>query len=253
MSIKSLLQLILLLLIIVILGGIYSLYFYKGPLKNKEVSNNALIEIDNSNKNLNSSTNDEILEEIKTNKKDKNYKNEENENILTNKKKNNKKGVITLNKNNKNQLDKKDENDKIKNLTKNIEYITSNKNGDIFKVIAEYAKTNLDNKDILDLENVNGNIKTKEKNEILISSKYASYNHSSQNSKFYQNVKIVYQNKVITCDNLDISISQNIAVGYDNVILEEGNSIMKAKKITMNLLTKDISINSDNKIELKIN
>ena len=236
MSIKSLLQLILLLLIIVILGGIYSLYFYKGPLKNKEVSNNALIEIDNSNKNLNSSTNDEILEEIKTNKK-----------------KNNKKDEITLDKKNKNQLSKKDENDNIKNLTKNIEYITSNKNGDIFKVIAEFAQTNLDNKDILDLENVNGNIKTKEKNEILISSKYASYNHSSQNSKFYQNVKIVYENKVISCDNLDINISQNIAVGYDNVILEEGNSIMKAKKITMNLLTKDISINSDNKIELKIN
>ena len=64
MSIKSLLQLILLLLIIVILGGIYSLYFYKGPLKNKEVLNSTLIEIDNSNKNLNSSTNDEILEEI---------------------------------------------------------------------------------------------------------------------------------------------------------------------------------------------
>ena len=236
MSIKSLLQLILLLLIIVILGGIYSLYFYKGPLKNKEVSNNALIEIDNSNKNLNSSTNDEILEEIKTNKK-----------------KNNKKDEIILDKNNKNQLNKKYENDNIKNLTKNIEYITSNRNGDIFKVIAEFAKTNLDNKDILDLENVNGNIKTKEKNEILISSKYASYNHSSQNSKFYQNVKIVYENKVITCDNLDISISQNIAVGYDNVILEEGNSIMKAKKITMNLLTKDISINSEDKIELKIN
>ena len=236
MSIKSLLQLILLLLIIVILGGIYSLYFYKGPLKNKEVSNNSLIEIDNSNKNLNSSTNDEILEEIKTNKK-----------------KNNKKDEIILDKNNKNQLNKKDENDNIKNLTKNIEYITSNKNGDIFKVIAEFAQTNLDNKDILDLENVNGNIKTKEKNEILISSKYASYNHSSQNSKFYQNVKIVYENKVITCDNLDISISQNIAVGYDNVILEEGNSIMKAKKITMNLLTKDISINSENKIELEIN
>ena len=62
MSVKSLLQLILFLLIIVIVGGIYFLYFYKGPLKNKEVLNNTLIEIDNSNKNLNSSTNDEILE-----------------------------------------------------------------------------------------------------------------------------------------------------------------------------------------------
>lgn len=253
MSVKSLLQLILFLLIIVIVGGIYFLYFYKGPLKNKEVLNNTLIEIDNSNKNLNSSTNDEILEEIKEKKRDINFKNEVDEKISANKKKINKKDEIKLNKNNKDQLNKKNDNDKVKNLTKNIEYITSNKNGDIFKIMAEFAKTNLDNKDILDLENVNGNIKTKEKNEILISSKYASYNHSSQNSKFYQNVKIVYENKVISCDNLDISISQNIAVGYDNVILEEGNSIMKAKKITMNLLTKDISINSKDKIELKIN
>ena len=253
MSVKSLLQLILFLLIIVIVGGIYFLYFYKGPLKNKEVLNNTLIEIDNSNKNLNSSTNDEILEEIDASIKDNNLKKEINKNISVTKKKFNKKNEIILNKNHKNQLNKKNDNDKVKNLTKNIEYITSNRNGDIFKVIAEFAKTNLDNKDILDLENVNGNIKTKEKNEILISSKYASYNHSSQNSKFYQNVKIVYENKVITCDNLDISISQNIAVGYDNVILEEGNSIMKAKKITMNLLTKDISINSENKIELEIN
>jgi len=253
MSVKSLLQLILFLLIIVIVGGIYFLYFYKGPLKNKEVLNNTLIEIDNSNKNLNSSTNDEILEEIKEKKRDINFKNEVDEKISANKKKINKKDEIKLNKNNKDQLNKKNDNDKVENLTKNIEYITSNKNGDIFKIMAEFAKTNLDNKDILDLENVNGNIKTKEKNEILISSKYASYNHSSQNSKFYQNVKIVYENKVISCDNLDISISQNIAVGYDNVILEEGNSIMKAKKITMNLLTKDISINSKDKIELKIN
>ena len=253
MSVKSLLQLILFLLIIVIVGGIYFLYFYKGPLKNKEVLNSTLIEIDNSNKNLNSSTNDEILEEIDASIKDNNLKKEINENISVTKKKFNKKNEIILNKNHKNQLNKKNDNDKVKNLTKNIEYITSNKNGDIFKIVAEFAKTNPDNKDILDLENVNGNIKTKEKNEILVSSKYASYNHSNQNSKFYQNVKIVYENKVISCDNLYISISQNIAVGYDNVILEEGNSTMKAKKITMNLLTKDISINSNDKIELKIN
>ena len=91
MSVKSLLQLILFLLIIVIVGGIYFLYFYKGPLKNKEVLNNTLIEIDNSNKNLNSSTNDEILEEIDASIKDNNLKKEINENISVTKKKFNKK------------------------------------------------------------------------------------------------------------------------------------------------------------------
>ena len=37
MSIKSLLQLILLLLIFIILGSIYYMYFYSGPLKNQIV------------------------------------------------------------------------------------------------------------------------------------------------------------------------------------------------------------------------
>ena len=34
---------------------------------------------------------------------------------------------------------------KNKNLTKEIEYITTNKNGDIFKILAKYGKTNLKN------------------------------------------------------------------------------------------------------------
>ena len=43
----------------------------------------------------------------------------------------------------------------INNLTKEIEYITSNSNGDIYKISAKYGKTNLDDNNILDLEQVN--------------------------------------------------------------------------------------------------
>ena len=45
-------------------------------------------------------------------------------------------------------------------------------------------------------------------------------------------------------------MTENIAVGYDNVIVKDGNSIMKAQNITLNIITKDISINSKNKIEI---
>ena len=38
MSIKTLLQIILFLLIILIIGGIYFLYFYKGPISNKLIN-----------------------------------------------------------------------------------------------------------------------------------------------------------------------------------------------------------------------
>ena len=243
MSIKSILQIILFLLIIIIIGGIYLLYFYTGPLKNQEISEK-LLEIDQVNKNSNLSSNQEILEEIDINKK----------NILKNTEKKSKKTLdensqAKSQQNNKiNVIDKGD--DELENLTKNIEYVTSNNNGDVFKIFAEFGKTNIKDTNILDLENVNGTITSEIRSQIYISSKYAKYNYSNQNSKFYSNVIINYDNKVITCDNLDLNMTENIAVGYDNVIIKDSNSIMKAQNITLNIITKDISINSKNKIKI---
>ena len=45
----------------------------------------------------------------------------------------------------------------------------------------------------------------------------------NQNSKFYKNVKIKYDNKIINCDNFDLNISENIAVAYNNVIVKDKN------------------------------
>lgn len=243
MSIKSILQVILFLLIIIILGGIYLLYFYTEPLKNQEISEK-LLEIDQVNKNSNLSSNQEVLEKIDINEK----------NILKNSEIKSKKSFtensqVKLKQNNKfNVIDKED--DELENLTKNIEYLTTNKNGDVFKIFAEFGKTNIKDTNILDLENVNGTITSEIRPQIYISSKYAKYNYSNQNSKFYNNVNINYDNKTITCDNLDLNMTENIAVGYDNVIVKDGNSIMKAQNITLNIITKDISINSKDKIKI---
>ena len=46
-------------------------------------------------------------------------------------------------------------------------------------------------------------------------------------------------------------MSENIAVAYNNVIVENENSIMKAQKITIDIITKDITINSDTKINIE--
>ena len=64
---------------------------------------------------------------------------------------------------------------------------------------------------------------------------------------------IKYDNKVITCDNFSLDISENIAIAYDNVIVKDESSIMKAQNVTMNILTKDISINSEKKIKILTN
>ena len=228
MSIRSLLQIILSLMIIIIIGGIYFIYFYTGPLENNDAVSKNNTQVDKVDKDIKNSDYEEILEEtsLKENKKEI-YKNND-----------------------------KAKSTEIKNvsdteyLTKNIEYVSSNNKGEIFKIVAEFGRTNLENSDILNLENVKGTIISTEKSNIYISSKFADYNYSNQNSSFYKNVKIKYDDREISCDNLDLNISNNIAVAYNNVIMKDKNSSMKAQKVTMDILTKDISINSKNEIKI---
>ena len=248
MSIKSLLQFILLLLIFLIIGGIYFLYFYSGPLKETNFINTEINDIKKNKIEINKSTDQDVLEDTLLSKNDaeKNLKSEE-----TSTKKN-----IKENKNineNINDLEKNKEKSKIENLTKEIEYITSNRNGDIFKISAKYGKTNIESSNILDLEIVDGIISSSDRPDIFITSDFAEYNYNNQNSKFYRNVVIKYDNKVITCDNLDLSISENIAVAYSNVTVKDEKSVMKAQVLTLDIVTKDININSENKIKIYTN
>ena len=138
----------------------------------------------------------------------------------------------------------------LNNLTKEIEYITTNKNGDTFKILAKYGNTNLNDKNVLDLEKVNGFVNLKQGSKLTISSDYAKYNYNNQNSKFYSNVEIKYDNKTITCDNFKLISNKNIAVAYDNVLLIDGNSKMMADTVTIDILTKDVSINSNETIKI---
>ena len=233
MSIRSLLQLILFLLIVLIIGGTYFFYFYKTPIINKENSN-IIFDDDQENTVENLSNDREILQDL-----NKNNLNKKSEKIYETKEK---------------KIEQKIKNDvspnEIKNLTKEIEYVTNNNNGDTFKILAKYGKTNIENTNILDLEIVNGTIISSERSDIYISSDYAKYNYSNQNSNFYSNVKINYDNKEITCDNLDLKISNNVAIAYNNVLIKDDKSIMKAQVVTMDIITKDININSKETIKI---
>ena len=243
MSVKSLLQFILLLLIILIIGGIYLIYFYPGSLdktlniKNNQENLEKELEI------LNSDIDQEILEGTVNNKKE--ILVEKNE-IEIDKSKN------TSNNDNLDNIDK-DILDQRDNFTKEIEYINTNKNGDTFRIFANYGETSLENKNILNLKEVTGNISSAQRSKIFISSESAKYNYTNQNSQFSGKVKITYDKKEILCDNLDLNITENIAVAYNNVIVKNKNSIMKAQIITLDIVTKDLEINSDNKIKIYTN
>ena len=83
-------------------------------------------------------------------------------------------------------------------------------------------------------------------------SDFAEYNSSNLNSKFFNNVIINYEDKEIVCDNFDINMETNIAIAYNNVVVTDPKSIMKAGKITLNMDTKEIDINPDSSSKRKV-
>jgi len=231
MSLKSLIQTIIILIIIIILGGVYFNYF----------ANNSKISV-------------EIDEQKIQNKIDKNVPKKQETKKLS--KKLNVVSEVAESKNKKSNL-KEEINKKpeINNIVKDIEYLTTDKNGNKYKILATSGRTNSENKNILDLDNVRGIITSNERSTIYIISDFAEYNSFNLNSNFYQNVEINYEDKKITSDYFDVDMKTNIAIAYNNVVVTDPHSIMKAGKIILNIETKNININPENeekKVTLKI-
>ena len=111
--------------------------------------------------------------------------------------------------------------------------------------MATSGKSNVENNDILDLTNVRGKITSDIRDTIYIVSDFAQYNSVNLNSKFYKNVIINYQDKEITCINFDINMETNKAIAYNDVVIIDPKSEMKAGIVEFDLKTKDININPE--------
>ena len=247
MSLKSLIQIIILLIIIVIIGGVYFNYF-KGFNEISTENNDQInkIEVDeNINKKndaLVKSGDENVKSEISINKK---VINEEvkSEEVINEEVKNEEVKNKNINLNKTTKPDKPE----IDSVVKDIEYLTTDKKGNKYKILATSGRTNSEDKNVLDLDNVRGVITSKDKSKVYIVSDYAEYNSSKLQSNFYQNVIINYEDKQINCDYFDVDMKTNIAIAYNNVVVTDPQSIMKAGKIILNIETKVININPDNK------
>ena len=247
MSLKSLIQIIIIFIIIVILGSVYYNYFAKNKKISLEKNNQTKIE---KNKIINT---ENLLNEPSKKKKMNNVENIKNKDDENTKIKETK---IVKNEITETQKKLKPEKPKIDNIVKDIEYLTTDKNGNQYKILATSGRTNSENKNILDLDNVRGIITSNKRSTVYIVSDFAEYNAYKLNSSFYQNVVVNYEDKEITCDYFDVDMKTNIAKAYNNVVVKDPKSTMKASKIILNIETKVININPDNdkkKVSVTIN
>ena len=266
MSIKSLIQILILLLIPIILGVVYFKYFNEKKsivediklsedIKNKQLLDleKKILELELKNNNLSKKLESKLEEKITVEKinivESEKKTIETTEEVKENKKSDldKKKEEITQIKKSELKEIKSDDNKnyEIKNLVKDVEYTSVDERGNSFRLLANSGKTNRVNKNVLDLENVRGEIKSDKRDTIFITSDYAEYNNSNLNSKFYKNVIINYQDKKISCINFDINMSTNKAIAYNNVIITDPKSTMKAGIVEFDLKTKDININPE--------
>ena len=257
MSLKAFIQTLILILIILIISAVYYKYFYTNKEIVEEINS---LQIDNSDqiKNLEQKISELELKNIELNDKIQNSQN----NLKI--KSNDQKTLIIKNedviKKNEISIDKKinvdsktiKENKKevntekeIKNLVKDVEYTSIDQKGNKFYLLANSAKSNKNNIDILDLYNVRGKILSDTRETIYILSDFAQYNSVNLNSKFYENVIINYQDKEIKCSNFDINMETNKAIAYNNVIITDPKSTMKAGIVEFDLKTKNININPE--------
>ena len=252
MNIKTFLQLIILLIIFVIIGAIYFAYFYSANINNELTLNKNNLE----NNQLNAETN-KLTVENKINEKPKNNSPKDTKEIEERKdlKKNTTTKTLDKNENLMSEVEIKfpdNGSNNIKNIMNEIEYITTDDSGNKFKIVAKSGRSSKLDNNILELNEVKGSITSNKRSTIFIKSDYAKYNSKNQNSQFFQNVKVNFEEKEISSDNFDIDINKNLAIAYNDVIVSDPKSTVKAGKITLDILTKDISINPQGNKKIKI-
>ena len=258
MSLKSIFQTFILLVIILIIGSVYIKYFdTKENVVNElrllnENNEKILKELEKKIFNLEKENNELSQKIIKDEVElSKNLTSQDKEDLDEKKEST----ISTENKENyqkpKTKIDEKSKSIKkeVKNLVKDVEYTSIDQKGNKFYLLATSGKSNINNSDILDLENVRGTITSDFRDTIYIVSDFAEYNSINLHSKFYSNVVINYQDKQINCINFDINMETNKAIAYNNVLITDPKSAIKAGIVEFDLKTKNIDIKPESSLQ----
>jgi len=91
---------------------------------------------------------------------------------------------------------------------------------------------------------------------LTITSDKAIFNNNIYDTKFYDNVKILYLDHVIFSDKLDLNFTKNNVVIYDNVVYQGSQGDIITDNILINLITKNVEIfmnNPKNKVTVNTN
>ena len=143
----------------------------------------------------------------------------------------------------------------LNNILENIEYISEDKRGNIFKITSKKGKIDITNDKITKMNNVKSEIKLLNNEIITITSQEAVYDRETNNSLFYGGVNINYNENSISSNKLELLFNQNLMLISENVIYQSPNSKLNTDRIEMSLDTKNVKIrmnNRNDKVKIKM-
>ena len=128
------------------------------------------------------------------------------------------------------------------NLIENLKYLSTDKEGNEYKIEAKKGNIDKDNPDIIYLENVVPIILLKNSEYISIKSNFAKYNSKNFDTLFNDAVSVDYEDHLLTGNFLDLSFENNLVSIYDDVQYLSGFSSLSADRAEIDILNKNTKI-----------
>ena len=131
-------------------------------------------------------------------------------------------------------------------LIEDLKYLSTDKEGNKYKIEAKRGNIDQDNPDIIFLENVKAIISLQSSEYISIESRFAKYNTKNFDTLFNNSVSVDYGEHVLKSEFLNLSFENNLVSIYENVRYRSGISFLKADKAEIDIINKKTKIFMEN-------
>ena len=135
-----------------------------------------------------------------------------------------------------------------KNIITNLQYNVKLGNNGNYEIKSTSSKIIYENGfEIVFMEGVIATFTDNQNRKVVITSDKASFNSSTYDTKFRDNIKILYENHKITSDKINFDFKKNNILIFQNVIYTGLKEEINTDNIKINLITKDVQFYMDSK------
>ena len=133
-------------------------------------------------------------------------------------------------------------NNRSSNIIENISYSSTDLKGNQYEINSLKGTIDLTDASIIFMTDVTAKISLVTGDIIDISSKYAKYNSRNYETNFSKNIIVDYLEHKINCNDMSLSLINNLLTLYGNVIYTSDLMVLKADRAEVDLLTKNSTI-----------